>query len=61
MKTYTGSKVKFTRYFENEILKKRPELRLDWIEETILHPEKRKSNRMEELDTGNSLRNLDVI
>ncbi|MCC6274368.1 MAG: hypothetical protein IT569_00785 [Leptospiraceae bacterium] len=31
--------MKFTRYFENEILKKRPELRLDWIEGTILHPE----------------------
>ena len=41
LKTDTGSKVKFTRYFENEILKKRPELRLEWIEETILYPEKR--------------------
>jgi len=34
--------MKFTGYFENEILRKRPELRLDWIEETLMNPIKKK-------------------
>ncbi|EQA38898.1 hypothetical protein LEP1GSC047_0194 [Leptospira inadai serovar Lyme str. 10] len=33
--------MKYTRYFENEVLRKRPELRLDWIEEAISNPDKR--------------------
>ncbi|WP_061234588.1 hypothetical protein [Leptospira interrogans] len=33
--------MKYTRYFENEVLRKRPELRLEWVKETILHPDKK--------------------
>lgn len=33
--------MKYTRYFENEVLRKRPELRLDWLEETISNPDKK--------------------
>jgi hypothetical protein len=30
--------VKTTRYFEEEVLRKRPELRADWIESVIRNP-----------------------
>ncbi|WP_025179615.1 hypothetical protein [Leptospira interrogans] len=33
--------MKYTRYFENEVLRKRPELRLEWVEEAVLQPDKK--------------------
>ncbi|EMO83161.1 hypothetical protein LEP1GSC070_2458 [Leptospira santarosai str. AIM] len=37
--------MKYTRYFENEVLRKRPELRLEWVEEAVLHPDKKRGPR----------------
>lgn len=33
--------MKSTRYFENEVLRKRPEIRMDWVKEVIDYPDKR--------------------
>ncbi|EKR64845.1 hypothetical protein LEP1GSC036_0510 [Leptospira weilii str. 2006001853] len=38
--------MKYTRYFENEVLRKRPELRLEWLEETVYYPDKKEDGRI---------------
>lgn len=47
--------MKYTRYFENEVLRKRPELRLEWVEETVLHPDKREVQEDGRIRFGNGL------